>query len=96
MLHDHAAHPIRRTINYGIQIGADVRDHRYRCIEQVNPDATEFVGAHAPTARIAKPHHDTPDLVAVARQNEPQPAHGVVGQGDRHRESDALDIDVHI
>lgn len=78
MLDNDAADPVRRTIDRGVQIGADVLNDGHGGIGQVDLNAAEFVNTAARSVRVAETHHDALDAVAVARQHESQPAPGVV------------------
>ena len=94
MLDHHATHAVRRAINDGVEVGAEVVDDRHRCIQQVHLDAAEPVDAASWAVLVAEAYHDALDAVAVPSQHETQPALGVIGQCAGQRDSLAVDIDV--
>lgn len=95
VLDDQPADAVGGAIDGGVQVITDVLDHGDGRFEQVDLDAAVLVDSATRTVLVADTDPDPLDAVAVARENESQPAPHVLGQGVRHRKSLSMDIDNH-
>jgi hypothetical protein len=96
VLDDHPADAIGGSVDHGVQLGADIRDHGDGRVEQVDLDAAVLVDPAARPVLVADTDRDPLNAVAVACQHDAQPAPHVLGQRRRRRESLSVDVDNHV